>query len=128
MPASPLKMLIVGRCTVAATHLFTPRLVARIFRLESQGTPAIAYGRMFAIRNALLAAGLAKLGNLRSPRTFVKANVLIDAVDAVALIAAGRRKELSTTSAMLATTVALSAVAMGTAVLLDTPERSEEGH
>lgn len=128
MPTLPLKMLIVGRSIVAATHLFTPRLVARMFRVETEGTPAIAYGRLFGIRNALLAVGLARLESSPSPKGFMKANVLIDAVDAVAFIAAGRRKEISTMTATLATTVALSAVAAGTAALLDAPERSDAGH
>jgi hypothetical protein len=113
-----LKLLIGGRIVVAVTHLLTPKLVARIFGMKSAGTPAIAYGRMFAIRNAALALGLLQLDNFASPRDFIKLNIVMDAVDAAAFAAAGRRRELSRATTILATGVALSAVAGGAGALL----------
>src|SRR4051794_14042180 len=111
-------MLIIGRIVVAATHVFTPTLVARIFGLRTAGTPAVAYGRMFGIRNAALALGLIKLESFRSPANFIRLNILMDAVDAAAWIAAGRREEVTGSTAVMAPGVALSAVVAGTSALL----------
>ena len=117
----PLTLLIVGRSLVASGSLLTPNVFARVFRMEAAGTPAIPMGRMFGIRNALLAFGLSRLGGFTSPRTFLKLNVLTDAVDAAVLVAAGRRGELSKTTSTLGTVVALSAVVMGAASLAALP-------
>jgi hypothetical protein len=111
--------LTIGRFIVAATHLFAPRLTTRFFRLTATGTPAIAYARMFAIRNVALGLGLLRLDSFTRPQQFLAANIVIDAVDAAAFLAAGRRGEISRTSTALATTVALSAVVAGTAGLIE---------
>ncbi|WP_280269477.1 hypothetical protein [Nocardia wallacei] len=112
-----LKLLVGGRILVAGSFLLTPRLVARAFGMRSAGTPAIAMGRMFAIRNAALAAGLLKLESFAEPKTFVGANILIDTVDAAAFLAAGRRRELEPITTVLATAVAVSAVVAGAGAL-----------
>lgn len=91
--------------------------------MEAAGTPAIPMGRMFGIRNALLALGLSRLGVFTSPGTFLKLNVLTDAVDAAVLVAAGRRGELSRTTSALGAAVALSAVVMGAASVAALPAR-----
>lgn len=70
---------------------------------------------MFGVRNAVLAAGLYRLDLIASARTFVRINVFVDLVDALAFIAAGRRREISPAATALCTGVALSAVAMGAA-------------
>ncbi|MGI5430296.1 hypothetical protein [Streptomyces sp. CA-179760] len=113
----PLRVLAGGRIFVAATHLLTPRLITRAFGMKATGTPAIAYGRMFGIRTAFLAAGLLNLEKFSEPRTFVKINVLIDTVDAVAFLAAGQRKDVSATSAALGVGVSLTAAAAGAVAL-----------
>ncbi len=117
----PLKLLIVGRSLVASGSLLTPNVFARVFRMEASGTPAIPMGRMFGIRNAMLALGLSRLGAFTDATTFLKLNVLTDAVDAAVLVAASRRGELSKTTATLGTAVALSAVVMGAASLAALP-------
>lgn len=119
----PLKLLIVGRSLIASGSLLTPNVFARVFRMEAAGTPAIPMGRMFGIRNALLALGLSRLGVFTSPGTFLKLNVLTDAVDAAVLVAAGRRGELSRTTSALGTAVALSAVVVGAASVAALPAR-----
>jgi hypothetical protein len=78
---------------------------------------------MFAVRNAILAAGLLHLESFTAPRVFVTLNVLADAVDAVAFLAAGQRKEISATSAALGAGISLSAVAAGAAALLKGHDR-----
>ncbi|OAT71023.1 hypothetical protein AWB85_01700 [Mycobacteroides immunogenum] len=119
----PLKLLIVGRSLIASGSLLTPNVFARVFRMEAAGTPAIPMGRMFGIRNALLALGLSRLGVFTSPGTFLKLNVLTDAVDAAVLVAAGRRGELSRTTSALGTALALSAVVVGAASVAALPAR-----
>jgi len=125
MPKSPLylvpsrKALTTGRFIVAATHLFAPRLTTRLFRLTADGTPAIAYARMFAIRNAALGLGLLRLDNFTRPQQFLALNIVMDSVDAAAFLAAGLRREISRTSTALTTAVALSAVVAGTAALIE---------
>ncbi|WP_423488178.1 hypothetical protein [Mycobacteroides sp. PCS013] len=119
--SNPLKLLILGRSIVASGSLLTPNVFARVFRMEAAGTPAIPMGRMFGIRNALLAFGLARLGAFTAPSTFLKLNVLTDGVDAAVLVAAGRRGEISKLTSTLGTTVALSAVVLGAASLAAQP-------
>lgn len=119
--SNTLKIFILGRSVVASGSLLTPYLFARVFRIQAAGTAAIPMGRMFGIRNALLALGLARLDAFTAPRAFLKLNVLVDAVDAVALISAGRRGEISKLTSTLGAGVALSAVAMGAASLAALP-------
>jgi hypothetical protein len=119
----PLRLLITGRVGVAAIALFAPQFFAKIFRMETAGTPAVALSRMFAVRNASLAAGLWHLDAFNTPRTFLKINILIDFVDAMALIAAGRRHEISSTTSILGTATALTAMAYGAAALAGMAEK-----
>lgn len=125
MPKSPLylvpsrKALMTGRFIVAATHLFAPRLTMRLFGLSAEGTPAIAYARMFAIRNAALGLGLLRQDSFTRPQQFLALNIVMDAVDAAAFLAAGQRREISPTATALTTGVALSAVVAGTAALIE---------
>jgi hypothetical protein len=114
-----LKALTTGRFIVAATHLFTPRLATRLFKLTAEGTPAIAYARMFAIRNAALGLGLLRLDSFTRPQQFLALNIVMDSVDAAAFLAAGLRREISPTSTALTTGVALSAVLAGTTALIE---------
>jgi hypothetical protein len=85
--------------------------------MNVEGTPAVAMGRMFGIRNAALAAGLLRLDTVTAPRTFMAINLLIDAVDALALVDAGRRREIEPAGAALGTAVALAAAGLGAAGL-----------
>lgn len=125
MPGFPLqlvpslKALTTGRAIVAATHLFAPRVTTRYFKLTADGTPAIAYARMFAIRNAALALGLLRLDSFTRPQQFLALNIVMDSVDAAAFLAAGLRREISPTSTALTTAVALSAVLAGTTALIE---------
>jgi hypothetical protein len=114
----PLRLLIAGRVGVAAIALFAPQVFAKIFRMETAGTPAVALGRMFAVRNAVLAGGLLRLTGLNFPGEFIKANIAIDLIDAAALTAAGRRHEVSTATAILGTGAALTGAVYGVATLL----------
>jgi hypothetical protein len=118
----PLNILTASRASLAATALLMPRLGARIFRLDADGTPAIVMGRLFGIRNGVLAAGLLRLDTITNPRTFVRVNVLVDLVDAVAFVAAGRRREIGTAATVLGTGLALTAAGLGTAAAVALPD------
>jgi len=120
------RALTTGRFIVAATHLFAPRLTTRLFRLTADGTPAIPYARMFAIRNAALGLGLLRLDNFTKPQQFLALNIVMDAVDAAAFLDAGARREVSRTSTVLTASVALSAVVAGTAAYIE--HRQESAH
>jgi hypothetical protein len=113
------RALTTGRFVVAATHLFTPRLAARAFRLAADGTPAIPYARMFAIRNAALGLGLLRLDSFVRPQQFLAVNIVMDSVDAAAFLAAGLRRDVDRTAAVRSAAVALSAVVAGTAAYLE---------
>jgi hypothetical protein len=117
----PLQILIGVRIFASAVHLFVPRWSTRLIGMDATGTPAITYARMFGIRNAILAVGLLHLESFTTPTAFVGLNVLVDAVDAVAFLAAGLKKDISTKSAALGVGISLFAVALGTAALLVDP-------
>ncbi len=118
----PLNILTATRASLAATAVFMPRIGARIFRLDADGTPAIVMGRLFGIRNAVLAAGLLRLDTITMPRTFVRVNVLVDLADALAFVAAGRRGEIGTAATVLGTGLALTAAGLGTAAAVALPD------
>ncbi|MGI5430294.1 hypothetical protein [Streptomyces sp. CA-179760] len=117
----PLYFLIFGRIFAAGTHLFAPKWAMRLIGVNAAGTAAIGYGRMFGIRNAVLAVGLLNLDSFSSPATFVALNVLIDAVDAVSFYTEGRQKDISAKSATQGTAISLLAVTFGVLALLITP-------
>lgn len=112
----PLKALVVGRFTVAATHLFAPRLLARLVRTDLDGTAEV-YARMFGVRNAVLATGLVNLDQITDSRRFVQINVIVDAIDAGAFLVAGRRGEIDAQVVAMGTGIALTATALGLAAL-----------
>ncbi|GAA2047929.1 hypothetical protein [Williamsia deligens] len=116
-----LTLLTTGRFLVAMSHLVTPGAVAKVFGMQLRGTPAVAYGRMFAIRNAALGLGLLRLDSVTDPRAFLKLNVVMDSVDAVAFIASGVRQDLGIRTSVLSTGVAVSAVVGGLGALLARP-------
>ncbi|MDT5094724.1 MAG: hypothetical protein QOH60_4087 [Mycobacterium sp.] len=113
----PLNLLTGTRVAIATIATLFPRLGSRMFRLNGEGTAAIPFARMFGIRNALLAAGLLQLDAVGSPRTFVGINVMVDIVDALALVDAGRRGEVPRSGAFLAGGTALLATGLGVAAL-----------
>ncbi len=121
-----LKALTTGRAIVAATHLFAPRVTTRFFKLSADGTPAIAYARMFAIRNAALGLGLLRLDSFTRPQQFLALNIVMDSVDAAAFMAAGLRREISPAATALTTAVALSAVLAGTTALIEHKQTAVE--
>jgi len=121
----PLTVLAAARLALAATTLLMPRTGARLFHMEAEGTPAIAVGRMFGIRNAALAAGPLRLDTITVPRGFVPTNIIVDLVDALALLAAHGRREIGTAATVLGAGIALSAIGVGVAGLAAPPQAND---
>jgi hypothetical protein len=123
----PLTVLAAARGALAVTALLMPRTGARLFRMDAERTPAIAMARMFGIRNAALAAGLMRLDTINAPHGFVLINIIVDLVDALALLAARRRREIGTTASVLGGGIALCATVVGVAGLASLPEAGAGG-
>ena len=119
--SASLKSLIIARIFAGSVHLFAPRWASNLINMPATGTAGVVYARMFGIRNLLLAAALIRLDRFDSPRRFLAMNVLTDAIDAVAFVAAGRRKDISSTATAVGTAIALSATTAGA---LAVPPRS----
>lgn len=113
----PLALLVNGRLLLCVSMLANPKLVMRLFGMGDQHNAAPAFARMFGIRNGLLGLGLLNVWSSPNPRRLVITNIVVDAVDAAAFLDAKRRGEFSTTSAVMSTSVALTAVAMGALAL-----------
>jgi len=109
-----LKILTGTRGALGVTALLTPRIGARMFRIDADGS-AIVMGRLFGIRNIALAAGLLRLDVTAVPRPFLLVNALIDLVDASAFVAAGRHAQIGRPAAVLGTVLALTGVALSAA-------------
>jgi hypothetical protein len=106
-------VLAAARLALAVTALLMPRTGARLFHMNAEGTPAVAMGRMVGIRNDALAAGLLRLDIISAPRGFVLINIVVDLVDALALLAAGRRREIGTAATVFGTGIAICAIRVG---------------
>jgi hypothetical protein len=117
-----LNVLTGARGALGVIALFTPRIGARMFRIDADGTPAIVMGRLFGIRNVALAAGLLRLDATTVPRMFMLINVLIDLVDTVAFVGAGRRGEIGAVATGFGTVLALTGAILGATSLAAQPE------
>jgi hypothetical protein len=117
-----LNVLTGARGALGVIALFTPRIGARMFRIDARGTPAIVMGRLFGIRNVALAAGLLRLDATTVPRMFMLINVLIDLVDTVAFVGAGRRGEIGAVATGFGTVLALTGAILGATSLAAQPE------
>jgi hypothetical protein len=116
-----LNVLTGARGALGVIALFTPSIGARMFRIDADGTPAIVMGRLFGIRNVALAAELLRLDATTVPRTFMLINVLIDLVDTVAFVGAGRRGEIGAVATGFGTVLALTGAILGATSLAAQP-------
>jgi hypothetical protein len=89
-----LLLLTGGRIAVGGGTLVAPRAAARLFGVDPHDNPALPYvGRLFGGRAVFMA--LLLLGSRGAERTRqLRAGVVVDVVDALAALAAGRRAEL----------------------------------
>ncbi len=103
----------ISRIAVGAGTYLMPNLSGRLFGLDPEGNPQLAYvGRLFGARDALLGAGA-----LRSSRkqkdAWVAAGVACDVADVGAGLLAGIRGQLPPASAALVTVTAAGFAAVG---------------
>lgn len=116
-----LKTLITARLFAGSVHLLAPRWASNVIGMPATGTPGVVYARMFGVRNLLLAAALTRLDRFEDPRPFLALNVLTDAVDAAAFVAAGKRQDITLKAAAIGAAIAVSATTLGA---LSTPRKS----
>ncbi|MDT0203602.1 hypothetical protein [Nocardioides sp. AE5] len=110
---NPITGLNIGRIVIGVLAFFTPRLLARVLRLDAANQPQLTYlSRMFGSREVVVGAvTLSATGTSRT--NLVLVGVAVDAADAVAGIAAGANKSVSKPTAAMLTLPALAAVAAG---------------
>jgi hypothetical protein len=114
---SPRTALTGIRTLVGAGTWLAPRLSGSLFGLDVKANPQLPYvARLFAIRDLALAAGL-QASDGDAMRSWVQIGIACDAADAAAGVLAGRRRELSPLSTLLATATALMGVGLGISVL-----------
>ena len=89
-----LLLLTGGRIGVGGGTLLAPRATGRLFDIDVDANPAMPYvGRLVGGRAVFMA--LLLLGSRGAERTRqLRAGVVVDVVDALAALAAGRRAEL----------------------------------
>jgi hypothetical protein len=114
---SSVSLLAGLRVLVGVSSWTTPRLAGRLFGLDARANPQSPYlARLFGARDVALAWGaLSSEGEAR--RQWLLAGLACDAADVLAGIAGGRRGYLSTSTSVLVTATAASAVALGAAAL-----------
>ncbi len=118
-----LNILSGTRGALRVIALITPRIGARMFRIDADGS-AIVMGRLFGIRNIALAAGLLRpevTTVARAPGPFLVANVLIDLVGASVFVAAGRHAQIGASATVLGTVLAPTGAALGAAGFASLP-------
>jgi hypothetical protein len=111
------KGLIGVRGAIGAGAWAAPRFSGRLFGLDPEANPQAAYlGRLFGIRDAVLAVGLAtNTGKQRAQ--WLQLGIVCDLADAAAGVLAGRRGELPPRSTVMVTATALLAAGLGIAAL-----------
>ena len=118
MPDStPGKVLTGMRLAIGTGAWVAPSLSGRAFGLDPDANPQASFvGRLFAVRDAVLGAGvLSSDGEAR--RLWWRLGVVCDVADAAAAVIAGRNGDLPTFAAAMSTATALTAAGLGVAAL-----------
>jgi len=117
-------MLVGGRLVVGGGALVAPRTTGRLFGIDPDANPAAAFvGRLFGVRALLMAVLAASADGLDQERQ-LRAGVAVDLIDAVAALAAGRRRQLGLLPATAAFAAAVTAAALGMNLVLKPPQHS----
>jgi hypothetical protein len=105
------------RVAVGVASWSTPRLAGRLFGLDAQANPQSPYlARLFGVRDVALAWG-ALTSTGESQRQWLVAGLACDVADALAGVAGARGGYLPQVTAVLVTSTALSAAALGASAL-----------
>ena len=114
---SPISILTGLRTSIGAGAWITPRFAGRLFGLDADANPQLPYvGRLFGIRDVVLAAGL-QLSSGQNRRLWLQLGIVCDAADTVAGLLAGRGGVISKKSTILVTAPALLGIGLGSVAL-----------
>lgn len=109
--------LIGVRAAIGGGAYAAPSLTGKLFGLDVDGNPQAPYlARLFGARDVALAVGTSSSSGEARAR-WLKIGIACDLADAVAGIVSGRNGELPTATAIMVTATALTAAALGVAVL-----------
>jgi hypothetical protein len=119
MSRAIIKGLIGVRSAIGVGAWVAPRLSGQLFGLDPEANPQAAYlGRLFGVRDAVLAVGVAT-NTGRQRAQWLQLGVVCDLADAAAGVLAGRRGELPPKATAMVTATALLAAGLGAAALQD---------
>src|SRR3712207_2835792 len=107
------RTLTAMRTALGAATLLAPRLAGRAFFLDPDDNPQVAViGRMWGIRNLMLAAGMyGATGPNRAQ--WWRLQPVVDALDFIAIVAEWRRSAVPGPAALVMAGTALGATALG---------------
>ena len=107
------RALLGARTTLGISTLLAPRLAGKAFFLDPDDNPQLpVIGRMWGIRNLMLAAGMyGATGTNRAQ--WWRLQPAVDALDFAAIVIEWRRGSLRTPAAGLMAATALGATALG---------------
>ena len=110
---NPVNGLALGRIAIGATALASPTLAAKLFRLDLDRNPQLAYlSRMFGSREIALGA-ITLMAKGKARRKLVALGIAVDGADAFAGYDAMRSGSVSQSVGVFLTAPALGAVAAG---------------
>lgn len=113
------KALVGVRSSIGVGAWAAPRFSGRLFGLDPEANPQAAYlGRLFGVRDAVLAVGVAT-NTGRQRAQWLQLGVVCDLADAAAGVLAGRRGELPPKATAMVTATALLAAGLGVVALQD---------
>lgn len=118
--------VLAGRVVVGGGTLVAPRRLAPVFGIDADANRAVSYvGRLFGVRALLQVGLLATAAPEERPRQ-LRWGIAVDAVDAWAAAAAGRRGDLPRGAAARATAAAVLEGALGVVALVSAGRGSQQ--
>ena len=119
MSQQAVKVIIGVRSAIGVGAWVAPGLAGQLFGLDMDANPQAAYlGRLFGVRDAVLAVGLAT-NTGRQRAQWLQLGLVCDLADAAAGVLAGRRGQLPPKATALVTATAVFAVGLGVVALQD---------
>ncbi|MEA2167770.1 MAG: hypothetical protein QOF76_1070 [Solirubrobacteraceae bacterium] len=113
LPDGPSRPLTIARAAIGTTIALAPEFGAKLFQLDPDNNPQMSFlGRLFGIRNIVLAASLA--GGLGGDmQTIRRVNTAVDAADLAALAVCYRKGQIPKPAAVLIAATAGTATVLG---------------